>query len=82
MLKPAGGARQDLYETISCVRAEMENRIKKRQLDLFAAPTATATLRVKQLRLWFAFNGLCPTPRGLLHHPSGVRHAKLMNAYE
>ena len=32
----------------------MENRIKERQLDLFADRTSTATLRANQLRLYFA----------------------------
>ena len=43
-----------LYEDIYCARGEMENRIKERQLDLFADRTSTATMRANQLRLWFA----------------------------
>jgi Transposase DDE domain group 1 len=46
-------ARQ-VYEAIYCARGEMENRIKERQLDLFADRTSAATMRANQLRLWFA----------------------------
>ncbi|TFH84713.1 IS1380 family transposase [Billgrantia azerbaijanica] len=47
------GARE-LYETLYCVRGEMENRIKEQQLGLFADRTSTATLRANQLRLYFS----------------------------
>ena len=45
---------QELYEKIYCARGEMENRIKERQLDLFADRTSAASLRANQLRLWLA----------------------------
>jgi hypothetical protein len=45
---------QALYEQFYCARGEMENRIKECQLDLFADRTSTETMRVNQLRLWFA----------------------------
>jgi hypothetical protein len=32
----------------------MENRIKECQMDLFADRTSTHTVKVNQLRLWFA----------------------------
>ena len=38
------GARR-LYETLYCVRGEMENRIKEQQLGLFADRTSSETLR-------------------------------------
>ncbi len=47
------GARA-LYEDLYCARGEMENRIKERQLDLFADRTSAATMGANQLRLWFA----------------------------
>ena len=43
-----------LYETLYCVRGEMENRIKEQQLGLFADRTSSATMRANQLRLYFA----------------------------
>jgi hypothetical protein len=43
-----------LYEDVYCARGEVENRIKERQLDLFADRTSAATMRANQLRLWFA----------------------------
>jgi hypothetical protein len=43
-----------LYEKVYCARGDMENRIKKCQLDLYADRTSTATMRANQLRLWFA----------------------------
>jgi hypothetical protein len=43
-----------LYEDIYCARAEMGNRIKEQQLNLFADRTSAATMRANQLRLWFA----------------------------
>ena len=42
---------QPLYEQIYCARAEMENRIKEQQLDLFADRTSTRSFRANQLRL-------------------------------
>ncbi len=43
-----------LYEELYCARGDMENRIKERQLDMFADRTSAATLRANQLRLYFA----------------------------
>lgn len=43
-----------LYEELYCARAEMENRIKEQQLDLFADRTSTHWMRSNQLRLWFS----------------------------
>ena len=45
---------RSLYEDVYCARGEVENRIKERQLDLFADRTSAATMRANQLRLWFA----------------------------
>ena len=42
---------QALYEDFYCARGDMENRIKKQQLALFADRTSSATLRANQLRL-------------------------------
>ena len=50
----AAVAAKHLYETVYCVRGEMENRIKECQLDLFADRTSSATMRANQLRLWFS----------------------------
>src|ERR1700761_1275759 len=70
-LKSTEIAAQHLYEVISCARGEMENRIKECQLDLFADRTSAATMRVNQLRLWFASMAyvlLCALRRiGLAH---------------
>jgi len=60
-----------LYEKLYCARGEMENRIKERQLDLYADRTSTATMRANQLRLWlasFAYVLLCAVRRIGLHH--------------
>lgn len=43
-----------LYETLYCIRGEMENRIKEQQLQLFADRTSTATFQANQLRLYFS----------------------------
>jgi hypothetical protein len=53
-LKRAEAQAPYLWEAIYCGRGEMENRIKERQLGLFADRTSTATMRANQLRLWFA----------------------------
>jgi hypothetical protein len=53
-LKRAEIGARHLYETVYCARGEMENRIKERQLDLFADRTSAATMRANQLRLWSA----------------------------
>ena len=42
------------FEDVYCARGEMENRIKERQLMLFADRTSAATLRANQLRLYFS----------------------------
>jgi len=44
---------RDLYEKVFCARGDMENRIKKCQLDLYADRTSTETMRANQLRLGF-----------------------------
>lgn len=46
----AGKLHQDLY----CPRAEMENRIKEHQLDLFSDRTSTHEFESNQLRLWLS----------------------------
>src|SRR6516165_3024411 len=43
-----------LYEKLYCARGEMENPIKKCQLNLYADRTSAHTMRAYQLRLWFA----------------------------
>ena len=43
-----------LYEDIYCKRAEMEDRIKETQSDLFGDRTPASTMRANQLRLWFS----------------------------
>ena len=43
-----------LYEGRYCGRGEMENRIKKQQLSLFADRTSTHAMRSNQLRLLFS----------------------------
>ena len=53
-LAPAGAEARFLYERLSCARGDMENRIKKCQLDLFADRTSAKSMRANQLRLWFA----------------------------
>ena len=50
---PFAGAR-GLYEEIYCARADMENRIKEQQLDMFSDRTSTAFMSSNQLRLWFS----------------------------
>ena len=47
-------AAQELCEKVYCARGDMENRIKECQLDLLADRTSAATLRAKQLQLWFS----------------------------
>ena len=47
-----GGAA--LYEDFYCARGDMENRIKKQQLDRFADRTSAATMRANQLRLYLS----------------------------
>jgi hypothetical protein len=70
-LSAEDAAPQQLYEEIYCARGDMENRIKERQLDLFADRTSAATLRANQLRLWFASMAyvlLCALRRLALQH--------------
>ena len=43
-----------LYQVIYCPWAEMQNRIKECQLDLFADHTSATAMLANQLRLWFA----------------------------
>jgi hypothetical protein len=43
-----------LYEDLYCARGDMENRIKEKQLMLFAARTSSAKMRANQLRLYFS----------------------------
>lgn len=45
---------QSLYEDFYCARADMENRIKEQQQDLFADRTSTMAMASNQLRLWFS----------------------------
>ena len=45
---------RSLYEDFYCARAEMENRIKEQQEELFADRTSTKAMASKQLRLWFS----------------------------
>ena len=52
-LSPERLGAQALYEDFYWARGDMENRIKEQQLDLFADRTSTATMRAKQLRLYF-----------------------------
>ena len=55
----------------------MENRIKERQLDLFADRTSAATMKANQLRLWFAsmaYALLCALRR------IGLRHTQFADA--
>ena len=47
-------AARELYEDLYCARGEMENRIKEKQLDLFADRTSTHFLWSNQIRLWFS----------------------------
>jgi len=48
------GDARALYEDLHCARAEMENRIKECQSDMFAGRTSAASMRANQLPLWFA----------------------------
>ena len=45
---------RNLHEDLSCQRGEMENRIKERQLDLFADAASAHGIRANRLRLRFA----------------------------
>jgi hypothetical protein len=60
-----------LDEKVYCARGEMENRIKKCQLDLFADRTSAKTMPASQVRLWFAAMAyvlLCVPRRIALNH--------------
>jgi len=48
------GDSQDLYENLYCVRGDMENRIKEKQLGLFADRTSCHNWWPNQLRLLFS----------------------------
>jgi len=43
-----------LYEDVYCARGDMENRIKEKQLMLFADRTSSGKMRANQLRLYFS----------------------------
>ena len=45
---------KELYEELYCARGEMENRIKEKQLGLFADRTSAQEMRVNQIRLWLS----------------------------
>lgn len=45
---------QTLYEQEYCARGDMENRIKEKQLMLFADRASSAKMRANQLRLYFS----------------------------
>jgi hypothetical protein len=53
-LSPEERAARPLYEEDYCGRGEMENRIKKQQLHLFADRTSAQTMRANQIRLFFS----------------------------
>lgn len=76
-LGPAEAEARHLYEKVYCARGEMENRIKERQLDLFADRTSARTMRANQLRLWFASMAyllICALRR------IGLRHTRFARA--
>jgi DDE family transposase len=95
-LKRAEAGARQLYEDIYCARGDMENRIKKCQLDLFADRTSAATMRANQLRLWFASTafvlicalrriGLAETTfadRHLRHHPPQAPEDRRAGAHQ
>ncbi len=43
-----------LCKKVYCAKGEMENRIRKQQLDLFADRTSMHWLSLNQLKLWFS----------------------------
>jgi len=43
-----------LYEDVYCARGDMENRIKEKQLMLFADRASSSKMRANQLRLYFS----------------------------
>lgn len=45
---------RSLYEDEYCARGDMENRIKEKQLMLFADRTSSAKMKANQLRLYFS----------------------------
>jgi Transposase DDE domain group 1 len=70
---PAGAIEaRTLYEDVYCARGEVENRIKKQQLDVFADRTSAATMRqpAPALARFLAYV-LLDAPRriGLRHTP-------------
>src|SRR3954449_1532779 len=53
-------AAKPLYEEDYCGRGEMEDRIKERQLHLFADRTSAGTMRANQIRLYFSSMAYVP----------------------
>ncbi len=45
---------RSLYEDVYCARGDMENRIKEKQLMLFADRASSSKMRANQLRLYFS----------------------------
>ncbi len=72
--RKAGAKR--LYETLYCARGDMENRIKERQLGLFADRTSSATMRANQLRLYFSSFAYVPMHGLRRLGLAGTAHAK------
>jgi Transposase DDE domain group 1 len=72
-LPAAEPAVQSLYETIHCARGEIENRIKERQLDLFADRTSAGDPCGPWLAI--AMASACPW-----QHEFGLAHAMLRRA--
>ena len=54
LLKQHVGSIHNLYEKLYCARGDMENRIKKQQLCLFADRTSCSKMRANQFRLYFS----------------------------
>ena len=74
--KAMQGSIQRVYETLYCIRGDMENRIKEQQQCLFADRTSTSMMRSNQLRLYFssfAYLLMCAFRRLALE---GSHHAK------
>ena len=76
-LRPSEYGARELYEDLYRAHGDMENRIKKCRLDLFADRTSAKSMRANQLRLWFAFLAylLIDSPRRL-----GLKQTRLENA--
>ncbi len=68
---------QKLYEEVYCARGEMENQIKRQQLDLFADRTSSTEMRANQLRIYLsAFAGVLLEILRLF----GLKRTELSNA--